>query len=540
MKRREIALLALLTLVVTVPFLGKAFHIDDTFVLHISELILTDPLDPFAGQFDWFGHELSVWEATTNPPLVSYYLAPFAWLSGYSETILHGAMVLFYALLAIGTFMLARRFTKAPGWITAFVMLSPAVVVSGNVMRDIPGAALATLAAALYIRGVDAGDGRSKAAGAIAGGLAVLAKYSMGVLLPVLALYPVIRGRKWKDVGWLFLSGAVVLAWCLHTLLIYGQVHPWYLFLERSADSGFVWEDKFQGAFLIIGSSLFLVPALLWEAGRRRLWSCLAVVAVASGFVAVHGYFYYKGSMDGQFYLWVLLGGMLVAFTAWGSREDSESRDALFLFLWVAATFIFSVKLVPFQAVRHLILLLPPMLIILFRFLGQRKGNVLPRTILGILLAVQCGVAFLVQSADYEYAEAYRDFAQTYVQPETDGSTWYVGHWGWKFYADRAGWRQLHRDGPAPRTGDFLVWPQRVHIGDVFSEKNDLRDRLQLVSSSPVPARIPIKTMSTEGRASFYAVVRGRLPYRFEFSVPLEVINVYKVRPSTMETGQER
>lgn len=540
MKRRDFALLAFLTLLVTVPFLGKPFHIDDTFVLHISELILANPWDPFAGQFDWFGHELSVWEATTNPPLVSYYLAPFAWLSGFSEIVLHGAMVLFYALLALGTFLLARRFTAAPRWITAFVMLSPAVVISGNVMRDVPGAALATLAAALYIHGVDTGDRRSKAAGALLGGLAVLAKYSMGVLLPVLALYPILRGRKWREVGWLFLSGAVVLAWCLHTLVIYGQIHPWYLFLERSADSGFGWEDKFQGAFLILGSSLFLVPALLWEAGKRRLWRCLAAVALTSGFVALHGYLYYKGSMDGQFYLWGLLGGALVAFAAWGSREDSESRDALFLFLWVTAALIFSVKLVPFQAVRHLILLLPPMLIILFRFLGRGKGTALPGTLLGILLAVQGSVAFLGQAADYEYAEAYRDFARGYVQPSSEGSTWYVGHWGWKFYADRSGWQQLHRDGPAPRAGDFLVWPQKVHIGDVFGGKNDLRDRLQLISSSPVPARIPIKTMSTEGRASFYAVVRGRLPYRFESLVPLEVINVYKVSSSRIETGMER
>ena len=52
--RRErwavVAFVGLLTL----PFLGKSFHIDDTFFLRVTENIVADPLDPYGGTFDWW------------------------------------------------------------------------------------------------------------------------------------------------------------------------------------------------------------------------------------------------------------------------------------------------------------------------------------------------------------------------------------------------------------------------------------------------------------------------------------------------------
>ena len=131
---KEVLVVTLLVLLVTLPFLNKPFHIDDTFVLHVTANILGSFWDPFAGEIDWFGYELEVWKATTNPPLLSYYLAPFAWFSDYSEIVLHTAMLPFFLLLAFSMQFLAGRFVSAGYWPLLFLITSVAVVVSGNAL----------------------------------------------------------------------------------------------------------------------------------------------------------------------------------------------------------------------------------------------------------------------------------------------------------------------------------------------------------------------------------------------------------------------
>ena len=70
MKLQSLPLIVLVVAVTAVPFLNKAYHIDDPFVLAVSKQILETPLDPFAGKIDWFGYESAMWEATTNPPFL--------------------------------------------------------------------------------------------------------------------------------------------------------------------------------------------------------------------------------------------------------------------------------------------------------------------------------------------------------------------------------------------------------------------------------------------------------------------------------------
>ena len=85
MRRRPVLLLMLLVLGLVLPFVDKPVHIDDTFVLHITDQILRTPLDPFGAEIDWFGHVMPIWRATTNPPLVSYWLAPVVAAFGDSD-----------------------------------------------------------------------------------------------------------------------------------------------------------------------------------------------------------------------------------------------------------------------------------------------------------------------------------------------------------------------------------------------------------------------------------------------------------------------
>lgn len=530
MDRKQVFVVALLVLAITLPFLGKPFHIDDTVVLHVTENILKSFWDPFAGQIDWFGYELDLWKATTNPPFLSYYLAPFALLSNYSEIALHLAMLAFFLLLALSMQVLSQRFVGPGYWPLLFLMTSVAVVVSGNVMRDIPGTALGAGGVACFVWGSDRDRREFLILGALLAGLAVLTKYSAAVVLPVMALYAVVRGR-FRHLFWLSVAAAIVALWSLHNYLVYGQPHMLYLFLERRSSSSILWQDKFFGALTVLGSSLLLLPALLVQAVRRRRWLLLSSIFLLG--LATAGWIrsFSDTELDLELLGWAGMGFLALSIALFGGPGwRSFDRDSLFLAVWLGGVVLFSVLLVPFQAVRHLLPALPPMLLLSFRFLhnSQPASRWRPKRILGVCLVMQVGLAMAVHLADYEYAASYRDFAESVK----DGgeSIWYVGHWGWKFYADRSGFRQLHRDGPDPVEGDVLLWPEKVHIGRVFENDRGLRDRLELISNKVYEGSIPIRTMDWVSGAGFYSVGRGILPYRFFPEGPVEVMRIYRVK----------
>jgi hypothetical protein len=170
--------------------------------------------------------------------------------------------------------------------------------------------------------------------------------------------------------------------------------------------------------------------------------------------------------------------------------------------------------------------LLPPLILLL---LGRSPLDRVARTVAYLLIVVQAGIALAVQMADYEYADSYRDWAQVATESFPDQTIWYVGHWGWKFYAEEQGFEMVHRDGPLPRSGDIVLWPAKVHVGDVFSGNEELREGLELLEATVYVGAVPLRTMSIPAGAGFYAVIRGRLPYRLFSNEPLESMRVFQM-----------
>jgi len=170
-----------------------------------------------------------------------------------------------------------------------------------------------------------------------------------------------------------------------------------------------------------------------------------------------------------------------------------------------------------------------------FRYLapaGERLVGA-QRALLGVLLAAQAGVAWTIARVDADYADSYRDFARrarTHLPPDrADAKVWFVGHWGWLHYAERAGFMQLHARGPHPEAGDYLIEPAYVDKGRV--RVPGLQERLHKLDEVVYSTRWPLRTVHPSG-AHFYALFsrRGRVPYRFETQAPLEVFELYEVR----------
>lgn len=527
----ELAGIFLIALILQGPFLDKAFHIDDTVVLEVSKRILEDPLDPLAGTFDWNGSIRPLWKVTTNPPLLSYYLAPVLFFCGFSEIAMHFAMVPFLFLLLASCLILAKRFGADP-WLTMLTVgSSSAVLVSMNIMRDVPALALANGGFALAMIGADSRPGRRSylAIGVILIGLGVITKYSAVVYLVVLAIYLLWSGRK-GFIKWVVLGCFPLAIWSLLTWLQYGEAHPAFLLtreIVRASRPAFM--AKYFSMLVALSSVCLVLPFLLARTWcHPRKWQ---IVNGVFGLAMLALAYQYQGYTALQFYFWLVAGslslGALVLVVLLPKGKPGLDPVDTFLFLWAGGFLCFSLFVVPFQAVRHILPALVPIAILCFRKmriqLEQKKGVRWP----WVVVAVQLTLTMLVGWADLQYANVYRDFT-TYVKERYDGEkVWYVGHWGWKAYADFSGFQQLHRKGDDPPPGSIFVWPKKVHIGTPFQERRYFKGSLELIESREIGSWLPIRTMSRPD-AFFYALVGQNVPFAFSSS-PLETLEIYRV-----------
>jgi len=261
----DLTWIVLVSVLLSLPFLNKAFHIDDPVVLQCAKRILINPLDPFGGEFDWFGVVMPFWQVTTNPPLLSYYLAPLIWIFGYSETILHLAMMPFLAGILAGCLVLSRRFCQPIYWLPVLMIAtSSAIVVSSNVMRDIPALALICVGLAMGIRGLDTGRSSLLSLGSLLLGLAAVTKYSAGLAVAILLLYAFMSRRKLTMLP--LLPSILPLAiWCGWTWLVYGEAHPWFLLLGKYSSGSFSSASKFFSLLVTLGSVCLLAPLVAWR-----------------------------------------------------------------------------------------------------------------------------------------------------------------------------------------------------------------------------------------------------------------------------------
>lgn len=525
-----------LALAIGLPFLNKPFHIDDTVVLAVAEQITRQPLNPFGGKINWFGDPKPIFEETTNPPLLSYYLAPIVARFGFSEVPLHLAMLVFLIILAVSAAWLSKRFSGGSLWPIAFIMLSPAVVVSTNVMRDVPVAALSAAAVAMFVAGADSRRWSLALAGSLLAGLAILTKYSAAALVPVLALYPLLQ-RRGRYALFPIAALAMLAIWCAHNHLFYGRPHIAYLMAERRGD--LPWSDRFYAALVVMGACMFLAPALFADAARR--WpggALLAASAIMAGGLALYGArVHNQGPVGWQYSLWLTTGAAL-AFLALApgllaapralSRDAAEPADILFLTVWAGAVVSFSVFFTMFQAVRHIIPAIPPLVLLAFRLLTAPRPRWLA-ALLGLLLALQAVLAFVVAAADYEYADTYRRFAREARSrfARTNEQVWFSGNWGWQRHALSAGFRLIAEHGPPPPPGAIVLVPDRVHKGALPQGLE-----LQQFEEKTYRGRIPIHTMDGSVGASFYAVVGRSVPYAFTRDQTLETFRMFHVKRS--------
>src|SRR5207248_1968901 len=124
--------LGLILLATVAPFLGKPFNMDDPLFIWAARHIQWQPANPYGFDVNWFGTAAPMWEATQNPPLVSYYLAMAGRLFGWGEVALHAALLLPVLAAGLGTYHLARHFSGRPMLAALASIFTPVFLVSNT------------------------------------------------------------------------------------------------------------------------------------------------------------------------------------------------------------------------------------------------------------------------------------------------------------------------------------------------------------------------------------------------------------------------
>ncbi len=523
----------------------KPVHIDDTAHLAIAEHILRDPVHPMSGVVHW-GERPAPIHDLNQPHLFFYALAATLALDR-SLVLAHLLVSLFAGLGAISLYRLARSIdldVRRSAWAVVAFLLGPALLPSQNLMTDVPLVSLFLVAIAGLARAArhdeSGADGdRATLGAAFAVAAACLVKYTGLALLPVLALDARLS-RKPKRYLAVLVPILALVAWSVFNLVDYGGVH----ILSRPMDSAHVGGIGATVGVTIGRFGLFLVTlgavvpfaagavpaALRSRRGRVVLAGSLAFVAlgtlVGRGLAA-----YGPAEMRDESVATSLLraafaaAGIAVAtHTALAARRLARSDDvrlariASIIGAWALVTTSFVVLLSPFVAVRHVLLVVPPVLLLLLA-----DGRI-PATRGALALTIALGL--VVALADHRYAAVFEDAAPELATEAGAGHTvWYDGHWGFQYYAERAGMRAYVPGESELARGDLVVVPTTVDHS-ALAERD--RARLDLRETREVPGG-PLdlfRTVTT--RLGFYSVWQG-VPWTLTLE-PVERFEIYEAR----------
>jgi hypothetical protein len=110
---------------------------------------------------------------------------------------------------------------------------------------------------------------------------------------------------------------------------------------------------------------------------------------------------------------------------------------------------------------------------------------------------VMLGLGYFALDAREAYAEEWgAESSASWIQAQgTGGRVWYIGHYGFQYYAERGGMKPAFAatDGamtPQLKAGDWLVRPdERVGSQVIDFDSPCLREEKKLTLSDPIPLR---------------------------------------------------
>lgn len=537
-----------LALVLALSNAPKPLHIDDGLVWQYARHIARAPLDPYG--FASFAVERpEPANETLSPPGLPYWWALAIRLFG-ERPLLWKLWLLPLCLLFVHSLhALLRRFAgglELP--LATMLVFSPVVLPALNLMLDIPALALSLFAFTLFLRASDSLESERPAAPAyaLAGAAGVVAalacqtKYT-GLLMPaILLVYALLfrRLRLWMVTAGV--AGALLVSWETFVALRYGQSHfVYHYYANHSA-----WREKLQFGLPLFSLMGTMGPGLLLlglvALRRSARWIGVAAALLAAGFLIVALVPETVATLTPlrppnhepvtlAFVIFALsglatlatIGVVAVRLLALPSKTD------WFLVSWLGLELIGYFAMSPFPAARRVLGLVIAGTALCGRLASQTIGAGPERRLLTRVVAFNAALGVLFFAVDLNEAVKTRQAVQEAdlwirARSAPGSRTFYVGHWGFQYYAERAGMiaavdRQFY-GRTILREGDFLIVPdariaqQRFWIDETRTERAHV---LRLTD------RIPLRTL--------YCYYQGRTPLE-RHDGPRMQVTIYRVK----------
>lgn len=523
---------ALAAVLLSVPFLGRAYHIDEPFFLAVARHALSDPWRPLDFLFNWYGESVPMSSLNNTPPVI-YALLALAWkLTGGAEAAMRLLLLPLDAAAAAALYLLAARFLRRPLLPVLAVLVSPAYALTmGHLCPEKAALALGLWGLYACVRGVENRDPRWMNASAALLAGAALSKYHAAFLIFPAAGFALDRGVPLRRAAALAAAALVPAAVfvALSSLSGAGGVEAAWKVTAEAAGSW--WSGpvhKGRSFFAFAGGALG--AAGLWTvfiARRERaawLGAGLAALLFLSAGDAV------PGVSGGDRLLGAALAAAAGGALAW--LFFGSGRTIAGWAVW--APWILGAALVQwglYWAVlgRLTVFMTVPMILALAAGLEARLGPEAGRKLQVITLGATVVLTLALASVDFRYAAVQKEFAQEIGRRYRLRGirVWYTGHWGFQHYLEeegavplehsRGGWDQA-------KPGDVVLW------GKVNS--NVLRPRgrrLANVRTLRIDHPLPLRLMSGEtGQAGFYSSGFGFLPFAFSRE-PLEEFIIVEI-----------
>jgi 4-amino-4-deoxy-L-arabinose transferase-like glycosyltransferase len=482
-----------------------------------------------------------MWEVTKNPPLASYYAAVMGTLAGWSERALHLAFLVPAIVLVLGTYRLARRFTRYPLLAAAAALLTPGFIVSAtSVMCDTMMLALWVLAAVVWIEGLEPERPPFLIVAALLIAASGLTKYFGAALIPLAFAYALARKRRLGTWALYLLIPVLALAgYQLWTHALYGHG----LLLDATQLAGFRDPDEGTSALArgLIGmgfvggctlTGLTFAP-LVWA--RKHILIGIAVAALAGltisrgwinlGAPAAHANWTF---VSGQLACYIA-GAISIFALAISDFRERKDADSLFLGLWIFGPFVFAAFLNWTVNARTVLPLIPAAGILLARRWEKVRPAARRYRLVKLVapLALSGLVSLWIAIADFDLANSARTAAHLIAQ-ETAGEktpVLFEGHWGFQYYMESFGARPLDFVKPNYQPGQILAIPDNNTLA--FWTPPGFTGPAQVIE---VNISRGVTTMKPQMGAGFYSSMWGPLPFAFGH-VPPERYFVVRLTP---------
>jgi hypothetical protein len=533
--------LILCWLVVTLINLNKAYHIDDTFHLEAGTYIIDHLNTPMSGKINWDNSPTEMYNHN-QPPLFFFIIGIVIKFFNSNEITLHILLSIFtlLALIYYKKILEILDINKKNIYII-LIAFNPAFIVNQNLMTDIPILAITLIFMYYLIEGLNNSKTKNIIISSIILSIGLLIKYT---LIPniIILIVAISLTKRVKNLMILVIPIATLCLWSLWNDLEYGGIH-----LIGRPRKAFNIEDVW--AFIgTLGSISFFSILIVQHFLNKKISNILLVLSIISFIILI--IMFQMKIINEDFInkhihtLFMVIGVITIISVIYKSiyilfikKNTNKLKYKFLIITQVIGITLFINLYAPFIATRHLLLILP-FILILFEEEINKCGLFFENLL--ILKTIVFGI--LIGVSDYCYADFYRKKA---AEIQFRGHiVWSTGHWGWQWYAKKAGMKIYSQDEDwKVKKGDLLIIPKNIAkqtineniLLDTIGYKTEQYNFLTLISGKNFASlyntfyKKPAWSLSKSTIDTiFICRVKKGVPYRKKLSKEEEMINYIK------------